>query len=382
MKRTPNATAIAAEYCRRFSTQSTRAIARLLKRDEPLLFASEASARSAVQRVRDEGGTPTTHNYAKAEHKVERLAPKCWDKLPEPKTEFDDWNAVELGGDMTALILSDVHIPYYHKHSLLCALEMGRKRGCDLILLNGDIADHYAVSHWDTDPRRRKFADEVDAMRDFLETLRDNFTAARIIYKLGNHEERYERYMRGRCAELLGVDKFSFESVYELGKQGVEVVRDMKPIRLGKLFVIHGHEYRFPIANPVNPARGLFLRAKTLALCGHFHQTSQHSERNLEQYLVSRLPRQSAPRIPPVEQLEPRPRHCQRVTQRGFRGRELPHHPGSQLPMNPDTQAVLNWLLTLTLATLAGYFVGAQEPLYAIAAGLGCVASVTLVGGE
>jgi predicted phosphodiesterase len=287
VRQKPNATAIAADYCRRFETQSTRAIARLLKRDEPLLFASLDAARVCVQRVRDEGGTPCSSNYAAPQNKVERVAPKCWDKLPTPKTEFDDWNAVEIGGDMTALILSDIHIPYYHKSSLLAALEMGRKRECDLILLNGDIADHYAVSHWDTDPRRRKFADEVDAMRDFLETLRDNFPAARIIYKLGNHEERYERYMRGKCAELLGVDKFDFAEIYELGKQGVEVVRDMKPIRLGKLFVIHGHEYRFPIANPVNPARGLFLRAKTLALCGHFHQTSQHSERNLEQSVVS-----------------------------------------------------------------------------------------------
>jgi predicted phosphodiesterase len=287
MRQKQNATAIAADYCRRFKTQSTRAIARLLKRDEPLLFASENAARVMVQRVRDEAGLIKNNRYIAPQNKVERVAPKCWDKLPTPKAEFDDWNAVEIGGDMTALILSDIHIPYYHKSSLLAALEMGRKRECDLILLNGDIADHYAVSHWDTDPRRRKFADEVDAMRDFLETLRDNFPAARIIYKLGNHEERYERYMRGKCAELLGVDKFDFAEIYELGKQGVEVVRDMKPIRLGKLFVIHGHEYRFPIANPVNPARGLFLRAKTLALCGHFHQTSQHSERNLEQSVVS-----------------------------------------------------------------------------------------------
>jgi len=287
MRQKPNATAIAADYCRRFETQSTRAIARLLKRDEPLLFASENVARVLVQRVRDEAGVVKGNRCIAPQNRVERTAPKCWDKLPTPKAEFDDWNAVEIGGDMTALILSDIHIPYYHKSSLLAALEMGRKRECDLILLNGDIADHYAVSHWDTDPRRRKFADEVDAMRDFLETLRDNFPAARIIYKLGNHEERYERYMRGKCAELLGVDKFDFAEIYELGKQGVEVVRDMKPIRLGKLFVIHGHEYRFPIANPVNPARGLFLRAKTLALCGHFHQTSQHSERNLEQSVVS-----------------------------------------------------------------------------------------------
>jgi hypothetical protein len=34
--------------------------------------------------------------------------------------------------------------------------------------------------------------------------------------------------MRGKCAELLGVDKFSFEEIYESGKQGVEVVREYR----------------------------------------------------------------------------------------------------------------------------------------------------------
>lgn len=282
----PNKTEIAAEYCRRFPKSPTRAIARMLVRDEPLLF-SPTYARTCVGTVR--GEQKRADKTKSTEYKVSRAEKyqAGWDALPQPKTEFDAWAAVDIQGDFTALIMSDIHIPYFHKPSLVAALEMGRERKCNMIILNGDIADHYAVSHWENDPRKRKFSDEVDSMRQFLSTLRSNFPKARIVYKLGNHEERYERYMRGKCAELLGVDAFEFASIYQLEKHGIEVVRDMRPIRLGKLFVIHGHEYRFPIANPVNPARGLFLRAKTLAICGHFHQSSQHSERNLEQSVVS-----------------------------------------------------------------------------------------------
>ena len=61
----------------------------------------------------------------------------------------------------------------------------------------------------------------------------------------------------------------------------------MRPLAVGKLYLIHGHEYKFSISNPVNPARGLFLRAKTLAATSHFHQTSQHSERDLTGKVVS-----------------------------------------------------------------------------------------------
>jgi hypothetical protein len=51
--------------------------------------------------------------------------------------------------------------------------------------------------------------------------------------------------------------------------------------------VIHGNEYTFAISNPVSAARGLFLRAKVHATCGHFHRTSQFSDATLEQDVIS-----------------------------------------------------------------------------------------------
>jgi hypothetical protein len=51
--------------------------------------------------------------------------------------------------------------------------------------------------------------------------------------------------------------------------------------------VIHGHEFGYGVSNPVNPARTFFLKAKCHVIGGHYHQTSHHSEKNLEQNLVS-----------------------------------------------------------------------------------------------
>jgi hypothetical protein len=48
------------------------------------------------------------------------------------------------------------------------------------------------------------------------------------------------------------------------------------------LLVIHGHEFGESVFSPVNPARGLFLKAKCSVLAGHNHQTSQHHENNLK----------------------------------------------------------------------------------------------------
>jgi len=49
----------------------------------------------------------------------------------------------------------------------------------------------------------------------------------------------------------------------------------------GKLPIIHGDELWTSLTNPVNPARGLFLKAKDLALCAHHHQHSEHTEKDI-----------------------------------------------------------------------------------------------------
>jgi predicted phosphodiesterase len=184
------------------------------------------------------------------------------------------------------LVLADIHLPYHDRDALLLALKYGLDRKADTILLNGDTADFFAVSHWERDPRKRDLPGEIAAVRTFLEALREGFPKARIIFKLGNHEERWERYLFAKAPEVVGLDIFELGKILEFDDLGIEEVRDMRPIRLGKLNVIHGHEYRFALSNPVNPARGFYLRAKTHVLGAHLHQSSQHTEKSLEGLVI------------------------------------------------------------------------------------------------
>ena len=54
----------------------------------------------------------------------------------------------------------------------------------------------------------------------------------------------------------------------------------------GKLPVLHGHEIR-NIQRTVNPARGLFLRAKSWAACSHCHTTSEHTTRDINGQVIT-----------------------------------------------------------------------------------------------
>lgn len=207
--------------------------------------------------------------------------------FPSGKSRIAKWEPYIIEGDTRALILSDIHIPYHRKRPITMAIKYGKYRRVDTIILNGDILDCYAISKWETDPRERNFPEELEVLEKFFRYLRSEFPHAKIVYKLGNHEERWESYMIRKSPELIGVKEFQIENLLKLKEHRIDLVIDKAPIVLGDLNVLHGHEYRFAISNPVNPARGLFLRTKANAMCGHFHQSSYHTAKSVNEKIIA-----------------------------------------------------------------------------------------------
>jgi predicted phosphodiesterase len=287
LKKLPSAsnTGLARELVQQTPNAPAKTIARRLYAEHPERFNSLETARDSVRYVL---GIHGKHSKKSGLCREPRKPGAVFDALPAAKSTFDaEWCATPITGARRSLLLQDIHIPYHDNAALNIAIEEGRRRKCDTIILNGDTADFYTVSDWERDPKHRNFREEVESLKQFLGYLRGKFPKAEIWWKDGNHEERYWRYLRVKAPELWGIEEFSLRSVLHLDDYGVKYVGEMRPILLGKLFVLHGHEYRFPISNPVNPARGLFLRAKALACVGHFHVTSQHSERALDQKVVT-----------------------------------------------------------------------------------------------
>ena len=177
------------------------------------------------------------------------------------------------------LVLSDLHIPYHEEQAVQAAVEAGMDAGAVGVLLNGDILDYHELSDYDKDPTAPRYREERECGLAFFAYLRARFPKADTIYKAGNHEERLERYVMRRAPALFGLELISLPALMELDRFGVKWVGDKRVVRLGKLNVLHGHEYTDrQVASPVNPARGLFLKTKGNALCGHHHQTSEHHE--------------------------------------------------------------------------------------------------------
>lgn len=187
-------------------------------------------------------------------------------------------------GLKNTLVLSDIHIPYQHNPAVEMAIDYGLSKNIDSILLNGDVIDCYQLSKFQPDPRKRHFKDEIESFREFIKVLKDVFNVP-IYYKLGNHEERYERIMIERCAEFLELPEFEFENILGADNLGVTVIKDQRIIYVGKLPVFHGHEVKL-LSTGVNPARSLFLKIHSSGLCGHLHRTSQHTEPSIKEDIV------------------------------------------------------------------------------------------------
>lgn len=182
--------------------------------------------------------------------------------------------------DCEVLVLSDIHIPFHDLEALTTALEFGAAREPDVILLNGDILDCYDISRFMKEQDRPSMVDEIGMGIEFLGLLREQFPKARIIYKLGNHEERMRNYILKNAPEFGNLAALELHSLLQFDKFGIERV-DRQIIKAGKLNILHGHEMGEAIFSPVNPARGFFLKAKANTLVGHYHQSSHHSEGDL-----------------------------------------------------------------------------------------------------
>ena len=278
------------EALQKFPDAPALTIARKLHKENPGVWDNLNACRTCVRRVLGQNGKQARIDIADTSNfRPARKPGQGWsDVIPVPSVQLPGWKPVLFTGPLKALVLSDVHIPYHCTQALEASLERGYKAGINFILLNGDICDHYRLSRFEQDPKERTFAEEVEAVKKFMTGLRQSFgPKCTIVYKHGNHEERFERFMMAKCPEFLDIKAFEWTKVMGLEENNVQLVKDKKPIQLGKLNVIHGHEYSFAISNPVNPARGFYLRAKVHVLGGHLHQSSQHSEKSLEEKVIS-----------------------------------------------------------------------------------------------
>jgi predicted phosphodiesterase len=246
-------------------------LARIIYNDNQLLFKSPEAVRSSLRAIEGKMG----NNRSTIRKEVENRPYNPYNLPSSDETIYEPFkiNAQRL------LVLSDIHIPYHSVNSLTIAFDWAKKQKPDAILLNGDTLDFFGLSRYAKDPKKRSFSSELESFKDFITILKKTFDA-KIYFKIGNHEERYEHYLWMKAGELSGIDDFELANIIKARAEGIEIIADKRIMKAGELNIIHGHEY-FGSFSPVNIARGLFTKGKVSAMQGHNHQTSEHTEADM-----------------------------------------------------------------------------------------------------
>jgi predicted phosphodiesterase len=274
---------IAREYRIKYgNNMPTLTLARIMYNENLEAFMSVDHARSSLRMIEGKSGKKMRSEIKDKSLYMTDERPKNPWKLPE--SEETKYEPFHIKAKKIA-VLSDIHIPYHSVTALSAALDFIQAEKPSAILLNGDILDFYQLSRFGKDPRKRSVAHELQAAREFLDILSQ--FGAKIYYKIGNHEERYQNYLMMKAPELLGVQQFELQHLLGLHDRGIELIGDKRIIKANDLNIVHGHEFGQSIFSPVNVARGLFLRGKVSAMQGHNHQTSSHTETDMNGNMVT-----------------------------------------------------------------------------------------------
>ena len=274
---------IVREYIKKFPRISNAALARKILKEQPLEFDNVENIRTIIRYVT--GNCGKDHVKGLNDKSLVRPARASNDYLL-PQSYANEYTPYEIK-QSRILIISDLHFPYQNNEAITLALDYGKEKKVDCILINGDLMDQANISKHQPDWRARSIAEEFEAVRVFLKSLRSHFPKTKIVYKHGNHDERWEKYLYTKAPEIFDVNDFQLEILLRLGELKIDTVKDKRPIKMGKLIALHGHELAGGGAGGVNPSRATFLKTLDSVIVGHYHKTSQHTETTMSGEVIS-----------------------------------------------------------------------------------------------
>jgi predicted phosphodiesterase len=290
---------LARATARKFPKAHTQTLAKKLAKEHPKVYKDVSHAYDHVRYARGERGCRAGQRTPKPERTSKPSTPT----LSIPDSDAVPVEPVKFKQTGKGGIIADLHIPYHTPEAIQAAVDYLVSNGhTDFLIILGDLLDCYALSTWDKDPEKRDFRGEIIKAQEMLLYLQQHFK--HITYKLGNHEHRLERYLMQKAPELLNMNPMMrLQSMlrHKMPERNpdtgmweeqdgteiieplldIEFVEEYQLIRAGKLTFLHGHEMPRGLANPVNQARGAFLRTLASTVSAHGHRTSHHAEKDI-----------------------------------------------------------------------------------------------------
>jgi predicted phosphodiesterase len=271
-------TKIVLEYLEKFPNSPSKTIARKIYEENQGFFKDFESVYLRVRYYRGQAGKRHRKNFATRGFQKE-LKTKVMNNfvsLPSSLAEKRGTFTFPTGCRKLGII-GDLHIPYHDEDAIETACDKMEAEEVDSILINGDLLDFYQLSFHEKDPRKVHFKNEIESGKQFFEYIRSRFPGIPIYFIPGNHENRFERYLRIKASELLDMDEFRLDVILHVAEYKIEYIPFRTKVVFGDFLIEHGD--KIPGAGGVVPARTALMRLKTNCIINHFHKSSQSSQR-------------------------------------------------------------------------------------------------------
>lgn len=172
------------------------------------------------------------------------------------------------------VFLSDVHVPYQDKALVASALDLIRRWEPHRVVLNGDIADLFILSRFNTSAERMdSLQDDIDEANEFRASVRDAAPGARIDETLGNHDDRTITYIKQNARALYSLRALRPEILFDYARLGIQHHPGAGFLLRPHFLVKHGTVVR---AEAGASAKAEMLQAGISGISGHTHRLATY----------------------------------------------------------------------------------------------------------
>jgi predicted phosphodiesterase len=185
------------------------------------------------------------------------------------------------------VIINDVHVPFHDPQAISLCLQVIKSVTPDIIIINGDFIDFFAISRFDRSPQRKlMLGEEIKEARKVLQQFKFQCDPHKWIFLMGNHEERLRHYLWTKAPELSSLEELHVANLLGL-TDGDWIVLDytdtpqpvgydvVPTVHFPELFITHGDKIRMS-GNTVNLARSIFLKVLRNFVVGHWHRADTY----------------------------------------------------------------------------------------------------------
>lgn len=233
-----------------------------------------------------------------------RVGPATYEQRETRLTEFSLPDKV-----VRVLVVGDEQIPFHDPWLINRVHQFARDYNPHILVYLGDTIDCYTISSYDKDPRRHlTLHDELVRTRSYFEIWRHHLPDAHMLYTMGNHEQRLEKYLARHAPELADLPELELESLLGLEELGIQSVR------YGRSIDFRGFTFTHGTAFGKDAARKQQREIGGSGISGHSHTADAYWTRDMRGehgwYINSTLMR--------IDDVEPNYRHYTPDWTQGF----------------------------------------------------------------